>query len=86
MLENIFLQARDLGLGACWINQARDICDDERVRAVLRRFGVPETHIVWGIAIVDYAAHPSPRGRTARARSTFISDRRAGISQWMKNR
>ena len=65
MLENIFLQARDLGLGACWINQARDICDDERVRAVLRRFGVPETHIVWGIAIVDYAAYPEPE-RTHR--------------------
>lgn len=65
MLENIFLQAWDLGLGACWINQARDICDDERVRAVLRRFGVPETHIVWGIAIVDYAAHPEPE-RTHR--------------------
>lgn len=65
MLENIFLQARGLGLGACWINQARDICDDERVRAVLRRFGVPETHIVWGIAIVGYAAYPEPE-RTHR--------------------
>ena len=38
---------------------------DKRVRAVLRRFGVPETHIVWGIAIVGYAAYPEPE-RTHR--------------------
>lgn len=60
MLENIYLRAKDLGLGACWINQARDICDDPRVREVLRRFGVPETHVVWGIAIVGYAASTEP--------------------------
>ena len=43
MLENIFLRATDMGIGSCWINQARDICDDARVRPVLRAFGVPDT-------------------------------------------
>mgnify|MGYP000500163152 CR=1 FL=1 len=27
MLENIFLRATDMGIGSCWINQARDICE-----------------------------------------------------------
>lgn len=42
MLENIFLRATDMGIGSCWINQARDICDDARVRprpACIRRAG-----------------------------------------------
>lgn len=56
ILQNIFLRAHDLGLGSCWINQARDICDDEAVRPVLKEFGVPDSHICWGIAIVGYPA------------------------------
>lgn len=56
ILQNIFLRAHDLNLGSCWINQARDICDDELVRPVLHEFGVPDTHIVWGIAILGYPA------------------------------
>lgn len=62
MLENIFLRATDMGIGSCWINQARDICDDARVRPVLRAFGVPDTHVCWGIAIVGYAA-AAPRAQ-----------------------
>lgn len=65
MLENIFLRATDLGVGSCWINQARDICDDERVRPLLREFGVPDTHICWGIAILGYPA-AEPRTKIHR--------------------
>ena len=60
MLENIFLRATDMGLGSCWSNQARDICDDERVRPVIRQLGVPDTHVVWGIAIIGHAAVKKP--------------------------
>lgn len=56
VLQNVFLRAHDLGLGSCWINQARDICDDEQVRPILRSFGVPDTHIVWGMAALGYPA------------------------------
>lgn len=60
MLENIFLRATDMGLASCWINQARDICDDERVRPILRQFGVPDTHVVWGIAIIGHPVAKKP--------------------------
>lgn len=49
-LENIFLMATAMGLGSCWVNQLRDICDVPPVRALLDDFGVPATHRVWGIA------------------------------------
>ena len=53
-LENIFLMANSLGLGSCWINQLRTICDEKEVREVLASFGIPENHIVWGMASIGY--------------------------------
>ncbi|OBR92559.1 MULTISPECIES: nitroreductase family protein [Clostridium] len=53
-LENIFLMANSLEIGSCWINQLRTICDEKEVREVLSSFGIPENHIVWGMASVGY--------------------------------
>ncbi|EKQ50254.1 MULTISPECIES: nitroreductase [unclassified Clostridium] len=53
-LENIFLMANSLGIGSCWINQLKTICDEKEVREVLTSFEIPENHIVWGIAAVGY--------------------------------
>lgn len=53
-LENIFLMANSLGIGSCWINQLRTICDEKEVREVLTSFGIPENHIVWGMASIGY--------------------------------
>lgn len=41
-LENIFLAAKSLGIGSCWINQLGQTCDDPDVRAFLTKLGVPE--------------------------------------------
>lgn len=54
-LENIFLMANSLGVGSCWINQLKTICDREEVREVLTSFGIPENHIVWGMAAIGYS-------------------------------
>ena len=40
-LENIFLAAKSLGIGSCWINQLGQTCDDPDVRAFLTKLGVP---------------------------------------------
>lgn len=53
-LENIFLMANSLGIGSCWINQLRTICDEKEVREVLASFEIPENHIVWGMASIGY--------------------------------
>ncbi len=54
-LQNIFLMANSLGIGSCWINQLKTICDEKEVREVLTSFGMPENHIVWGMAAIGYA-------------------------------
>lgn len=54
-LENIFLMANSLGIGSCWINQLKTICDEKEVRKVLTSFNIPENHIVWGIASIGYS-------------------------------
>lgn len=54
-LENIFLMANALGIGSCWINQLKSICDQPEIRVLLNEYGVPENHIVWGVAALGYA-------------------------------
>lgn len=60
-MENMFLMAHSLGIGSCWINQLKDICDEADVRAILKQFKVPDHHIVWGIADLGYVNQISPR-------------------------
>lgn len=62
-LENMFLQAHDLGLGSVWINQLLGICDQPEVRAVLDEFKVPAGHAVCGCAALGYAARETASGR-----------------------
>ncbi|MCD8355623.1 MAG: nitroreductase [Clostridia bacterium] len=58
-MENVLLAATSLGLGSCWINQVRDVCDNPQVRAILTEYGVPENHIVNASAAIGYAAKPA---------------------------
>ena len=53
--ENMFLAARSLGIGSCWINQLGTTCNDPEVRAFLTKLGVPENHQVYGCAALGYA-------------------------------
>lgn len=54
-LENIFLAAHSLGIGSVWINQLQGICDEPFIREILDSFGIPEDHIVYGMAALGYA-------------------------------
>lgn len=63
-MENIMLAAHSLGIGSVWINQARENCDKEPLRSVLTEFGMPENHVIWGIAALGYpAAVPEAKPR-----------------------
>lgn len=53
-IENIFLAARSLGIGSCWINQLGTTCDDPQVRAFITSLGVPENHKVYGCVALGY--------------------------------
>ena len=59
-LQNIFLAAKSLGIGSCWINQLGQTCDDPDVRAFLTQLGIPENHRVYGCAALGYAPADAP--------------------------
>ena len=63
-MENMFLAAHSLGLGTCWINQLRDICDRPEIRKVLTKIGLPENHHVWGMCAVGVPKNkPTPKNK-----------------------
>ena len=53
-LENIFLAAHALGIGSVWVNQVRHCCDEPEIRSILTAWGIPEDHVVYGIAALGY--------------------------------
>ena len=54
-MENMFLAAHSMGIGSVWINQLQGICDEPSVRQVLTSLGIPENHVVYGLAALVYA-------------------------------
>lgn len=63
VLENIFLEAHDLGIGSVWINQLVGNSDHTEVRKVLTQLKVPENHIAWGSAALGFAATQEKQSR-----------------------
>ena len=59
-LENIFLAAHSHGVGSVWINQMHKISDQPAIRAILDDLGVPEDHVVYGMAALGYPAPDAP--------------------------
>lgn len=37
-----------------WINQLHGICDRPEIREALRALGIPEDHVVYGMAALGY--------------------------------
>jgi len=55
-MENIFLAAWSFGIGSVWINQLQDISQKPAIRQLLTEWGIPENHIVYGMAALGYPA------------------------------
>ena len=71
-MENIYLASEALGLGCVWINQINDCFDNEGVRSVLREFGVPDNHGVYGAAAIGYKAGAEPRAKTIIGKAVIV--------------
>lgn len=54
-LQNMFLAAHSFGIGSVWINQLQNICDEPGIRKYLREIGIPDDHVVYGVAALGYA-------------------------------
>ncbi len=59
-LGNMFLAARSLGIGSCWINQLNPLCGDAEFRALLTELGVPESYRIYGCGTFGYAEGAYP--------------------------
>ena len=59
-LQNIFLAARSMGLGSCWINQPRWLSNNDSVRDLLTGLGLPREHVIYGAAAVGLPAQNPP--------------------------
>ena len=70
-LENMFLAAHSFGIGSVWINQMRDICDEPEVREMLRSWEIPDSHRVFGMAALGYAAASEKKRSEKNRRGTF---------------
>lgn len=55
-IENMMLEANELDLGSCWINQLRWLQNDEAILAYLQTFGLKENERIFGSLAVGYAA------------------------------
>ena len=66
-LENIFLAAHSMGIGSVWINQLQGICDQPEIREILTSFGIPEDHVIYGMAALGYAGdEKAPKERIGK--------------------
>jgi len=54
-IENILLSATSLGLGSCWVNQLSWLCEEEKIRDILKNYGVPDNYVVCGSVAIGYA-------------------------------
>ena len=73
--QNIMLAAHSLGLGSVWLNPLMTLCDEPEIRALLREFELPDTHIVWTMLALGY---PAQEGR--------LLARRQNVVKWVEPR
>lgn len=57
-LGNMMLLAQEIGIGSCWINQLRWLCDNEKVQAALEKLGIGRDEVVCGGLALGYCDQP----------------------------
>lgn len=64
VLENMMLAAHALGLGSCWIHREREIFDSPEGKALLKKWGLPQTLRGVGSLALGYPdQHPIAKER-----------------------
>ena len=59
-MGNLMNAAWSLGVSSCWINRAEEVFAQPGGKALLRRWGLPETLVGVGNCILGYAEGPVP--------------------------
>ena len=64
VMGNLMNAAHAVGLGSCWIHRARQMFDSEDGKALLKKWGLPETLRGVGNCILGYSEEePNPKPR-----------------------
>ena len=71
VLGNLMNAAHAAGLGSCWIHRAKQTFETEEGKALLRKWGLPETLVgigncILGFAAEDPVARPRKEGRIVK--------------------
>lgn len=60
MIENMVLQATELGIASCIVSRGRETFDNEAGRQIMREWNVPEGYACQGFVILGYIDGPQP--------------------------
>lgn len=60
MIENMVLQATELGIASCIVSRGRETFDNEAGRQMMREWNVPEGYACQGFVILGYIDGPQP--------------------------
>ena len=66
VMGNLMTAAAALGVGSCWINRAMEIFDRPEGKALLKKWGLPETYRGIGNCILGYADGEAPAPKPRR--------------------
>lgn len=67
VLGNLMLAAEAVGAASCWIHRAREEFDSPEGKALLKKWGIPETYRGVGHCILGYAAQPAAPAKPRKA-------------------
>mgnify|MGYP004626122001 FL=1 len=63
MMENIILQATELGIASCIISRGAETFDSEEGQSLMREWGVPEGYACHGFVILGYIDGEQPHSK-----------------------
>ena len=63
MMENMILQATELGIASCIISRGAETFDSEEGKSLMREWGVPEGYACQGFAILGYIDGAQPHSK-----------------------
>jgi nitroreductase len=73
VLENMFLAARSLGIGSCWVNQLGSVTEDSAFQAFLQKnLAFPAENIIFGCAAFGYPEGNFPDAPPRKGTSNWV--------------
>lgn len=73
-MTTIFYAALGYGVGSCWINQLKGVCDEPEIRAELDSLGLGSDQLVFGSAALGYPSPGLPPRAEKRGDAVFFAD------------